>query len=136
GGSPTEVSRRVARMLGRSAAVVRYTIRNFDVAHPAQSIFPDRTGPLDRPTKQMIFNSYRRGIAVHALAKRFRRTRASMYRVISEVRAEQLMKQAQDYIYHPSFDDPGQEQEILAPMPDLAKFEEARANLRVPRDVP
>src|SRR5262249_9738377 len=75
GGSLTEVSRRVARMLGRSAEAVRYTIRNFDRAYPAQAVFPDLTGPLDRPTKQLIFNSYRRGIAVNALAKRFNRTR-------------------------------------------------------------
>jgi RNA polymerase primary sigma factor len=136
GGALTEISRRVARMLGRSAEAVRYTIRNFDRAHPAQAIFPDLSGPLDRPTKQMIFNSYRRGIPVNALAKRFRRTRASMYRVISEVRAEQLMKQAQDYIYNPSFDEKDKEVEILAPMPGLADFEKQRSNMRVPKDVP
>ena len=136
GGSPTAVSRRVARMLGRSAETVRYTIRKFDSAHPAQAIFPDRSGPLDSSTKQLIFNSYRRGITVHALAKRFNRTRTSMYRVISEVRAEQLMKQAQDYIYHPSFDDPAQEAEIIGPMPGSAAFEEMRTAMRVPKDVP
>jgi RNA polymerase sigma factor (sigma-70 family) len=59
-----------------------------------------------------------------------------MYRVISEVRAEQLMKQAQDYMYHPSFDDPTQAEAILAPMPGLAEFEEQRGNMRAPRDVP
>jgi RNA polymerase sigma factor (sigma-70 family) len=136
GGSLTEVSRRVARMLGRSAEAVRYTIRNFDRAHPAQAIFPDLTGPLDRPTKQLIFSSYRRGIPVNALAKRFRRTRTSMYRVISEVRAEQLMKQAQDYIYNPCFDEKDKEAEMLGPMPALAEFEKQRANMRVPKDVP
>ena len=127
GGTLTAVSRRVARMLGRSTEAVRYTIRNFDRAHPAQAIFPDRSGPLDDTTKQLIFNSYRRGITVQALAKRFNRTRTSMYRVISEVRAEQLMKQAQDYIYHPSFDDVDQEAEIIGPMPGLTAFEEQRA---------
>jgi RNA polymerase sigma factor (sigma-70 family) len=136
GGTLTEVSRRVARMLGRSAEAVRYTIRNFDRSYPAQAIFPDLTGPLDRPTKQLIFNSYRRGIPVNALAKRFRRTRTSMYRVISEVRAEQLMKQAQDYIYNPSFDEKDREAAILGPMPGLAEFEKQRANMRVPKDVP
>jgi RNA polymerase sigma factor (sigma-70 family) len=98
-------------------------------------VFPELGGPLDRSAKQLIFNSYRRGIAVNALAKRFNRTRTSMYRVISEVRAEQLMKQAQDYIYHPSFDDLALEDEILAPMPDFAEFEEARGHMRVPKDV-
>jgi len=136
GGSVTDVSRRVARMLNRSAEAVRYTIRNFDRAYPAQAIFPDHAGPLDRAAKQVIFNSYRRGITVNALAKRFNRTRTSMYRVISEVRAEQLMKQAQDYIYHPSFDERGKDAEYLAPMPGLALFEEQRAKMRVPKDVP
>jgi RNA polymerase primary sigma factor len=136
GGSLTAVSRRVARMLGRSTEAVRYTIRNFDRAQPGQAIFPDRSGPLDQPTKQLIFNSYRRGITVHALAKRFNRTRTSMYRVISEVRAEQLMKQAQDYIAHPSFDDAALEAEIIGPMPGAAEFEEKRADMRVPKDVP
>jgi RNA polymerase sigma factor (sigma-70 family) len=75
-------------------------------------------------------------MTVNALAKRFHRTRTSMYRVISEVRAEQLMKQAQDYIHNPSFDEKGQEAVILAPMPGLAEFEKQRANMKVPKDVP
>ncbi len=136
GGTLTEVSRRVAAQTGRSPEAVRYTIRNFDRAHPALAVFPDRGGPLDPAAKHLIFHSYRRGIAVNALAKRFNRNRSSMYRVISEVRAEQLMKQAQDYIYNPSFDDPAREEEILAPMPGAAEFEEQRAHLRAPRDVP
>ena len=100
------------------------------------ALFPTVTGPLNTVAKQTIFNSYRRGMPVNALAKRFRRTRTSMYRVISEVRAEQLMKQAQDYIYNPSFDDPKQAAAILAPMPAAAEFEEKRAKMRAPRDVP
>jgi CBS domain containing-hemolysin-like protein len=55
------------------------------------AVFPDLTGPLDRPSKQMIFNSYRRGIAVNALAKRFRRTRTSIYRAINEMRARRML---------------------------------------------
>ena len=56
-------------------------------------MFPRLTGPLDQETKEVIYNSYRRGIAVDTLAKRFQRTRTSMYRVINEVRAQQLLKQ-------------------------------------------
>ncbi|MFO0808426.1 MAG: sigma-70 family RNA polymerase sigma factor [Gemmataceae bacterium] len=136
GRSLTEVSRQVAERLGRSAEAVRYTIRNFDRAYPALAVFPDQTGPLDRPAKQLIYHSFRRGIPVQALAKRFQRSRPSVYRVISEVRAEQLAKQASDYIPHPSFDDPDLEGAILAPMPGLAEFEKARATMRVPKDVP
>jgi RNA polymerase sigma factor (sigma-70 family) len=136
GGTLTAVSRRIASQLGRSTEAVRYTIRNFDRANPALAVFPNVTGPLDRPSKQLIFHSHQRGIAMHVLAKRFRRTRTSMYRVISEVRAEQLTKQLPDYIYHESFDDAAQFEAILGPMPNLTEFEAARAKMRAPRDVP
>src|ERR1051325_7033426 len=39
-GSLTEVSRRIARRLGRSQEAVRYTIKQFDQAHPEQALFP------------------------------------------------------------------------------------------------
>jgi RNA polymerase sigma factor (sigma-70 family) len=136
GGSLTEVSRRVARRLGRSAEAVRYTIKNYDRTHPGQAVFPRVTGPLDVLAKQLIFSSYRRGIPVHTLAKKFGRTRNSMYRVINEVRAEQLLRQPLDYIYNESFDDPAQVTEILGQMPDAEKYEAAHLTMRVPKDVP
>jgi len=136
GGTLTAVSRRIGSRIGRSTEAVRYTIRTFDQSHPELAVFPSLTGPLDRPAKQLIFHSYRRGIPVNALAKRFSRTRTSMYRVISEVRAEQLTKQLQDYIYNPAFDDGTLAATILAPMPNLAEFEAAQAKLRAPKDVP
>src|SRR6516162_2753219 len=60
----TEVSRRIARRLGRSAETVRYTIKRFDREHPEQALFPALAAPLDPATKQQIYSSYRRNIAV------------------------------------------------------------------------
>jgi RNA polymerase primary sigma factor len=136
GGNLTEVSRRIARRLGRSPETVRYTIKNYDRKHPAQALFPAITGPLDDEAKRTIYSSYRRGISVEALAKRFRRTRTSMYRVINEVRAQRLLAQPLDYIYHPSFENPELEAEILAPMPGAEAYEAKRREMKVPRDVP
>jgi RNA polymerase sigma factor (sigma-70 family) len=136
GGTLTEVSRRIARRLGRSPETIRYTIKNFDREHPDQALFPNVTGPLDGDSKDVIYSSYRRGISVDTLAKRFRRTRTSMYRVINEVRARRLLDQPLDYILHPSFDDPSKEAEILAPMPGAEDYEARKRDLRVPKDVP
>ncbi len=86
-GSLTEISKRIARRLRRSPETVRYTIKNFDRENPGQALFPSLTGAFDPATKQMIFNSFRRGIPVDTLAKRFDRTRSSMYRVLNEIRA-------------------------------------------------
>jgi RNA polymerase sigma factor (sigma-70 family) len=135
-GTLTEVSRRIARRLGRSAETVRYTIKNFDREHPDQALFPAVTGPLDEATKQAIYSSYRRKIAVDTLAKRFQRTRTSIYRVINEVRAKRLLSQPLDYIHNDIFDDPSKEVEILGPMPDQEAFEAHRKQMRVPKDAP
>jgi RNA polymerase sigma factor (sigma-70 family) len=132
----TEVSRRIARRLGRSAETVRYTIKRFDREHPEQALFPAMTAPLDPATKQLIYSSYRRKIAVDTLAKRFQRTRTSIYRVINEARAQRLLGQPLDYIYNESFDDPAAEADILMPMPGQEDYEASRKQMRAPKDVP
>jgi RNA polymerase sigma factor (sigma-70 family) len=136
GGTLTEISQRIARRLHRSPETIRYTIKNFDRAHPEQALFPSITGPLAAETKQLIFGSYRRGISVDTLAKRFRRTRTSMYRVINEIRAQRLLDQPLEYVYHASFDEPGAAQTILAPMPNAEAFESQRRQMRAPKDAP
>ena len=140
GGTLTEVSRRIGRRLGRSAETVRYTIKNFDREHPGQALFPNLTGPLDSATKQTIYSSYRRGIDVDTLAKRFQRTRTSMYRVINEVRAQRLLEQPLDYIPNAAFgealNDPALEASITGPMPDADAYEAKRRAMKAPKDVP
>jgi len=132
----TEVSKRISRRLGRSTEAVRYTIKNFDREHPEQAMFPGTNGPLNTEAKQLIFNSFRRGIAVDALARRFQRTRTSIYRVVNEMRAQRLLDQPLDYIYHASFDDPAMAAEMLADMPGAEAYELARRTMHAPKDSP
>jgi RNA polymerase sigma factor (sigma-70 family) len=135
-GNLTQVSRRIARKLERAAETVRYTIKNFDRQHPDQALFPAVTGPFDPGTKQLIFSSFRRGISVDTLARRFQKTRSSMYRVINEIRAQRLLDQAVEFIPNPAFDDPVQEALIRSDMPGVAAFEAARRQSRIPKDAP
>src|SRR5207245_10782051 len=115
---------------------VRSAIKSFDREHPDQALYPHLTGPLDMEAKEVIYNSYRRGIAVDTLAKRYQRTRTSVYRVINEVRAQRLLDQPLDFIPHPSFDDPVLEGLILAPMPEAEDYEARRRAMQVPRYAP
>lgn len=136
GSTLTEVSRRIARRMGRSIEAIRYTIRNFDREHPEQAMFPRLTGRLDAKTKDSIYSSYRRGITVDTLAKTYQRTRTSVYRAINEVRARHLLAQPLDYIFHPDFDKPEMEAVFLAPMPSAAEYEAKKLSMKAPRDVP
>ncbi|NBO93319.1 MAG: sigma-70 family RNA polymerase sigma factor [Planctomycetia bacterium] len=136
GGTLTDISRRIARKIRRSIETVRYTIRNHDREHPERAVFPRHPGPLDAQAKESIFSSYRRGITVETLAKRYQRTRNSVYRVINEVRAKHLLEQPLDYIDHPDFHLTGKEAEIIGPMPNLEEYKTKKATMHAPRDVP
>jgi RNA polymerase sigma factor (sigma-70 family) len=148
GGTLTEVSKRIAARLGRSPEAVRYTIKNFDRAHPAEALFPIRL-PLTTEVKEEIYLAKKQmdltkdskyatptGDNVSSLANRFGRTRSSMYRVVNEVRAKQLIQQPVDYIYNPDFDDPDKGEMMLAEMPGKAEFEAKRRVMQPPKDVP
>lgn len=136
GGTLTEVSRRIGRRLGRSPETVRYTIKNYDRQHPDEALFPHVTGPLPEGTKEIVYNSFRRGMAVETLAKRFRRTRVSIYRIVNEMRAKRLLEQPLECVEHPSFDQPDAETQIMAPMPDAETYEMQRRQMKIPKDAP
>lgn len=143
----TEVSKSIATKLGRSPEAVRYTIKNFDRGHPEFAMFPHANGPLSEAAKEQIFLAKRQhdadrqnakptGETVNLIAKRFGRTRSSMYRVVNEVRAKELVRTPVDYIYNAEFDDSTREESILAEMPGEGEFEAKRAAKSPPKDVP
>jgi len=136
GSSLTDVSKRIATRLSRSPEAIRYTIKNFDRAHPDLALFPRVAGPLTAAAKEQIYSSKQQGEPVNLLTKRFGRTRSSMYRVINEVRANELIQKPIDYIYNPDFDDASKADAMLAEMPAQADFDGKRFGKHAPKDVP
>jgi RNA polymerase primary sigma factor len=136
GGDITEVSRRIARRLNRSVEAIRYTIKNFDLGHPDQAIFPDRKEPLDGATKELIFAQYERGTPVGTLTKKYDRSRTAVYQAINEVQARRLLEQPVEYIHNPSFEDATNDAAYLAAMPGEEQFQSQIREMGPPRDVP
>ena len=56
GERPASVTRQVAERMDRSIETIRYTIRLFDQQNPDLAIFPDLTGPLNRESKERLYN--------------------------------------------------------------------------------
>ena len=136
GSSLTDMCKRIANRLGRSPEAIRYTIKNFDRGHPDLALFPRMAGTLNATAKEQIFTSKQQGEPVNLLAKQFGRTRSSMYRVINEVRAKELIQQPVDYIFNPDFDDASKEAGMLTEMPAHDEFEAKRFGKHAPKDVP
>lgn len=117
GGCPTEISHRLARKFHRSPETVRYTLKNYDKDHPEAAVFPNALATITDEHKLEIYRGFRKGIAVEELAKKFGRTRASIYRLIAEVRAEILLEKPIDYMYSSVFDSPDAVATILQAAP-------------------
>jgi RNA polymerase primary sigma factor/RNA polymerase sigma factor len=98
GGCPADITKRLARKTGRSTETIRYTLKQFDHDHPDAAVFPESRGPLQQDTKCKIYQQYQRGESVEVLAKRFCRTRTSIYRIIAETRARRILELPLDYI--------------------------------------
>jgi RNA polymerase sigma factor (sigma-70 family) len=98
-----EVSKRIARKLGRAVETVRQTIKQYDEEHPENKLFPNATEALQDTDRRRIYQAYQRGVSVHALAKRFCRTRSSIYRIITEERANDLLREPIEYMDSPEF---------------------------------
>lgn len=117
GGCPAEVTREIARQMNRSVETIRYTIKGFDEKYPELAIFPDNNGPLDLPAKQKIYDEFLSGVPADDLARRFCRTRTTVYRIVNEMRALWIMELPLDFMDSPEFHTRNAEARIVTPMP-------------------
>jgi RNA polymerase sigma factor (sigma-70 family) len=124
GANSTQVAHRVARKFGRAPETIRYTLKQFDKQNPENAIFPHATDPLSDEDKRELYRLARLNVPIEKLMAKFRRTRSSIYRIISEVRAKTLLDQPIEYMDHPSFRDPDCEKVILGPAPERTATEE------------
>ncbi|MCY2928117.1 MAG: sigma-70 family RNA polymerase sigma factor [Planctomycetota bacterium] len=109
----SDVARRLAAHTGRAVETIRYTLRRHDIENPEQAIFPHLLSQIDEEEKASIYRAFLRGVSVQSLAQRCRRTRGSIYRIVNEMRAQQLMSRPITYIHNPEFDLPNASDAIL-----------------------
>lgn len=133
GASASEASRRLAHRLNRSMETVRSTLKQFDQENPQLAIFPDVGGSLSEETKKKIFQQYGRKTSVDVLAKRYCRTKTSIYRIINEMRAKKILEYQLDCIPNDLFNKPYAEKVVMGKMPQPV---ESPKKARLPSGLP
>ncbi|MCE9544536.1 MAG: sigma-70 family RNA polymerase sigma factor [Planctomycetia bacterium] len=118
GCGPAEVARQLGRQMDRSVETIRCQIKQHDRAHPGEAIFPDSAGPLTDELRTKIYQQYRRGEPVEALAKRHGRTKTTIYRVVSEMRAQWILALPLDFVPNDQFPRVRNEEVVLGPAPE------------------
>jgi len=119
GACPADVHRRIAARLHRSVETIRYTIKRHDQEHAAEAVFPVAEGRLRPEVCERIHQHYVRGESVGSIAKRYHRSKASIYRVILAQRAAHTMQLPLECIPNALFARKSAEQVVNQPFPGL-----------------
>lgn len=103
-----QVAAHLAKRTGRALETVRLILEKVDreTADPEQKLFADRTGPLTARQKRLISRAHRMGVGVGKLAERFRRSRATIHRILLDRRAARALRLPLEAIVIPNFDRP------------------------------
>ncbi len=121
GETSTAICRLLSSRMGRSAETIRTTLRAHDRLHPSSAVFRRAGGALHDEDRREIYRLVRLGTSVDALARRFSRSRNSIYRIALEARAEILLEQPIDFMDSDEFSESGAAERILVEAPENPK---------------
>ena len=133
GANLSEVARTVAEEVQRSVETIRYTIKNFDAKYPSMAVFPEQKEVLTEEDKRAMYQQHMRGVSTVVLAKRYKRARGSIVRLLNEQRAAKVFELALDFIPNADFENDANIELIMAEMPKPA---EATRKVRAPSGLP
>jgi len=134
--SASEIILQISNDTSRAVETIRYTIRRHDKEEPESPVFPRHSMRLDDQEKVDIYRSFLHGLGASALATRFGRTRGSIYRIVNEVRAKQLMKRSISYIHSPEFEAVDAEEAILVHESRAAANSKSALHGEIVADIP
>lgn len=110
------VARVIAGELGRAVETVRLILKHYDEAHPGTGIFNRSALRLDPDDQRLaVWEAYVDGAGVEALARRFGRSVAWVYRTVTEMRARDLHARKLEFVASEEFSGPRAESQILGP---------------------
>ena len=78
---------------------------------------------LSDDQKKDIYRNSRRGVPIERLARQYCRTKQSVYRIVSEMRANRLLEQPIEYMDSPEFHKPNSETVIMGPPPPANRLD-------------
>jgi len=108
-----QIIERVAAKTGRAHETIRYTLLNYEDAHPDKSIWNEPPGVISQAAAAELYKLYKQGCGIKELMKQFGRTKSSIYRIINQRRARALLARKIEFIDSDEFLEEDAEQKIL-----------------------
>jgi len=105
--------KRLSQESGRSTTTVRRILRAHESAREAEHMSARNRCSLSATQRSSLVKRYRNGQAVNSLAKQFKRSRATIYRLLHRALVENVLALKVNYIPNPEFAEPDAEQLCL-----------------------
>jgi len=81
----------IAAKLGKAHETIRYTLLNYEKAHPDKPISHEPPGVVSPAEAAELYKIFKQGCDVKELMSRFGRSKSSIYRIINQQRARALL---------------------------------------------
>ena len=129
----TEVSRQLGEKMGRATETVRYTLRDYDKAHPENAIFPRVGSQVTTEQQSLMYDLHQQGVSVVDLARRFGKSKPGVHSILADVRVRRLKSTPIDFMDSEEFRMENADRVICGPAPD---YDDAGSATRVPSGLP
>jgi len=116
-----QIINRIAAKFDKAHETIRYTLLDYEKAHPEKTIFKKPSGVVNSTQAAEIYKLYKQDCDIKDLMKRFNRSKSSIYRIINVRRARALQGKKIEFVASNEFlkDDAGEK--ILAKPIDMKK---------------
>jgi len=112
---------KIAAKTNKAHETVRYTLLNYEKAHPGKAIFKKPAGIVNTATTGEIYKLYKQKCSIKELMTRFNRSKSSIYRIINMRRARALLAKKIEFVASDEFLKKDAGEKILSEPIDVKK---------------
>ena len=98
-----QIVNQIAAKTGKAHETIRYTLLNYEKAHPEKAAFKKPSGVVDPAHAAEIYKLYKQGADIKELMKRYNRSKSSIYRIINQRRAKALLARKIEFVTSDEF---------------------------------
>jgi len=105
---------RISAKTGKCHETIRYTLLNYENAHPDKPVFIKSAGVIEPAQAAEIYRLFKQGCSIKELMKRFERNKSSIYRIINRRRAKVLLAKKIEFVASDDFLEQDAKEHILS----------------------
>jgi RNA polymerase primary sigma factor len=98
-----QIISKIAARIGKAHETIRYTIANYEKANPDRPIFTRPAGVINSAHAAEVYKLFRQGGNIKDLMKRFGRSKSSIYRIVNQRRAKEILARKIEFVASDEF---------------------------------